>query len=189
MIGDLGFVFLIPFFFFSLFHFPSLLPCCSQSFRSLPPQFVPVDGGVQQTLGVPASPFVTPGCPARQQGELLLCQSLSVPGWLSQRWPAWTRSTSSAKLLFIFLLVKSVKELSDWQRVINVTRVINYLLWCMGFGRTLCTHFCGVTQPAGRGSVGFVACCLTKKKKQTNNRAGNHRIIEFLGLEGISKVI
>lgn len=145
------------------FTFLSLLPCCPHSFCSLPPQFMPVDGGIQQVLGVPASLPLSLLSVQLGSTESCSCASLSVPGWLSQQWPAWTRSTSSAKLLFIFLLVKSVKELSDWQRVINVTRDINYLLWCIGFGRTLCTHFCGVTQQAGRGCVGFVACYLAKK--------------------------
>lgn len=164
MIGNFGFVFLISLFFFSLFHSP-LLASLLSPLLSFPSSAVYASRWWYSASSRSASiaPFVTTVWPARQQGELLVCQSLSVPEWLSQQWPAWTRSASSAKLLFIFLLVKSVKELSDWQRVINVTRVINYLLWCMGFGRTLCTHFCGVTQPAGRGCIGFVACCLTKK--------------------------
>lgn len=37
------------------FTFLSLLPCCPHTFCSLPPQFMPVDGGIQQVLGVPAS--------------------------------------------------------------------------------------------------------------------------------------
>lgn len=79
-----------------------------------------------------------------------------MAGGLTQWWPAWTRSTSSAKLLFICLLVQPRKELSHWQR----PREISYWLWCMGFGRTLCAV--RLLNQLAEADVGFVSSCQAK---------------------------
>lgn len=67
------------------FTFLSLLPCCPHSFCSLPPQFMPVDGGIQQVLGVPASLPLSLLSVQLGSTESCSCASLSVPGWLSQQ--------------------------------------------------------------------------------------------------------
>lgn len=151
-------------FFFSRFHFP-LLASLLSPLLSFPSSTFDTSRWwySASSLSANIAPFVASWQSSSAVGNAVnVCRSL----WLGDCHSGDLHEQEAQvllKLLFIFLLIRPVKDLSDWQRVLNITRGINYLLWCMGFGRTSCTHFYEVTQPAGRGWCWFRSLLSDKK--------------------------